>query len=219
MGDSCSIDEAPVVPVDGQADHIAGLDWAERFAGAVGATVDLLLAVPPVARLQSVQAATGQLLPSSTRILLDLAEEGAAGYLRCLVERLLALGIPATALVVRGDPTETIVRESARDDRDATVLLTHGLAGTKAFWAGSVAPNVVHQVTKPILLVPVHRKTARERQRRPLLFRRLYPRIPSRPARSPGPRSGTPLRSDGHYRSSTPRECVLPHREIADRSP
>lgn len=148
-----------LVPVDGQPEHAVGLDWVEHFAQALGATLDLLLVVPPAAKLQGVQAAAGQLLPSSTRVLLDLAEQGAAEYLHCQVTRLHTAGVAATGRVLRGNPADVIVQEAARDEVDGIVLPTHGHAGTEAFWAGSVASDVVRQVTKPILLIPVHGRT------------------------------------------------------------
>jgi nucleotide-binding universal stress UspA family protein len=38
---------------------------------------------------------------------------------------------------------------------DLIVLTTHRKAGTAAFWAGSVAPNVVRRAHVPILLIPL----------------------------------------------------------------
>ncbi|MCJ7723225.1 MAG: universal stress protein, partial [Anaerolineales bacterium] len=64
-------------------------------------------------------------------------------------------GFNASAEIVRGDPAQTIVDVSRRINTDLIVLSTHRRVGMDAFWARSVAPNVVRRTHIPILLVPL----------------------------------------------------------------
>ena len=60
-----------------------------------------------------------------------------------------------TAEVGRGDPATEIVNLFEKLHVDLIVLTTHRKAGTAAFWARSVAPNVVRQARIPVFLIPL----------------------------------------------------------------
>ena len=54
----------------------------------------------------------------------------------------------------RGDPAPQVV--AAARGSDLIVIGTHGKAGMKAFWSGSVASKIITQTHHPILLIPVN---------------------------------------------------------------
>ena len=63
-----------------------------------------------------------------------------------------------SAEVVRGDPATEIVNSSEKLDADLVVMTTHRKAGTAAFWARSVAPDVARRTMILILLIPLEEK-------------------------------------------------------------
>jgi nucleotide-binding universal stress UspA family protein len=74
------------------------------------------------------------------------------------LDELKQAGLQVTAEVARGDPATEIVNIAGRLHADLIALTTHRKAGTAAFWARSVAPNVVRRARIPILLIPIEEK-------------------------------------------------------------
>ena len=141
-----------LVPEDGQPEHEIGLQVATDLARATGAKLELLFVVPTAATLSGSDAVSSQLLPSATRIMLDLAERGAREHLH---QHLTALvGVSAQASVLRGEPAREVIVAADKLDADLVVLATHGKAGTEAFWSGSVAAKIIRACPRPLLLVP-----------------------------------------------------------------
>jgi nucleotide-binding universal stress UspA family protein len=87
--------------------------------------------------------------------LLDINVENAAEDLQEHLNELKQAGMRVTAEVARGDPATEIVNLSEKLQADLIVLTTHRKAGAAAFWARSVAPNVVRRARIPILLIPL----------------------------------------------------------------
>jgi len=48
-----------------------------------------------------------------------------------------------------------VVKSADEHEIDLIILATHGKKGMDAFWAGSVAPQIVARTRRPLLLVPV----------------------------------------------------------------
>jgi nucleotide-binding universal stress UspA family protein len=141
-----------LVPEDGQPEHEIGLQVATDLVRATGARLALLFVVPTAATLSGSDAVSSQLLPSATRIMLELAERGARDHLQ---RHLAALaGLHAQANVLRGDPAQEVVAAAEQLDADVVVLATHGKAGSEAFWSGSVAAKIIRACPRPLLLVP-----------------------------------------------------------------
>ncbi|MCX7006722.1 MAG: universal stress protein [Kiritimatiellaeota bacterium] len=133
-------------------EHEIGLQVATVLARATGAKLELLFVVPTAATLSGSDAVSSQLLPSATRIMLDLAERGAREHLH---QHLIALaGVSAQASVLRGEPAREVVAAAEKMNADLVVLATHGKAGSQAFWSGSVAAKIIRDCPRPLLLVP-----------------------------------------------------------------
>lgn len=67
--------------------------------------------------------------------------------------RLQAEGLPASAVVVDGDPAETIMRVADDHSADLVVLGTHGRTGVARALLGSVARNVMQHAACSVMVV------------------------------------------------------------------
>ncbi len=126
---------------------------ASALARAWDAAVHLEVVVPTARTLTGPDAATGVLLPTATRHVLNLAEQGSQEYVERLATRLAGQGLRATASVSRGDPATSLGEAADRVAADFVVLATHARGAMGAFWAGSLTPKVVTALHRPILLV------------------------------------------------------------------
>jgi len=155
--DECG--DAPVinrilVALDGISEHEKGLPLVARLAAAFSASLHLVQVVPTLGTLNFNQAAAGRLLPGTTTVMLEIAESEAQQHLAEHVAEWQATGLQVHAEVRRGDPVPQVV--AAAQDSDLIVIGTHGKAGMKAFWSGSVASKIITQTHLPILLIPVN---------------------------------------------------------------
>jgi nucleotide-binding universal stress UspA family protein len=144
-----------LVPLDTGTTHDASLPVAQQLAQAYHANIHLLTIIPTFGTVAGETAAASSLLPATTAALLEIAVENAADDLQEHLDELKNGRLQATAEVGRGDPANEIVDLSERLGADLIVLTTHRKAGTAAFWARSVAPNVVRRAHVPILLIPL----------------------------------------------------------------
>ena len=149
-----------LVPLDGDPAHEQGLPVAADLARRCGAELFLVFVVPTTGTLSGQEAATGRLLPSTMRAVLDIAQQDAAEYLARQMTALEATGLTVKAAIRRGDPASAIVEAADAAHADMIVLGTHGKAGMDAFWAGSISPKISGRSTLPLLLVPVAGHTA-----------------------------------------------------------
>jgi len=143
-----------LVPLDGRAEHEAGLPAAVELARLASAPIHLLMVVPTRSALGGPEAATGQLLPAATREVLELAEQEGVQYLERHVERLREAGLSASATVARGEPADVIRDTAVRLAADLIVLGTHGSAGVEAFWSGSLGQRLLGRIPASFLLAP-----------------------------------------------------------------
>jgi nucleotide-binding universal stress UspA family protein len=74
-------------------------------------------------------------------------------YVRRIAEKLTARGVPAEADVVQGEPVEEIIREARERGADLIAMSTHGHRKLYDLIFGSVAEEVRHEVSIPVLLV------------------------------------------------------------------
>jgi len=144
-----------LVPLDTGPAHDASLPVTQQLARAYQSNIHLLTVIPTFGTVAGETAATSSLLPATTAALLEIDVENAAEDLQEHLDELKNNKLQATAEVARGDPATEIVRHSERLPADLIVLTTHRKAGTAAFWARSVAPNVVRRAHVPILLIPL----------------------------------------------------------------
>ncbi|MFA6135271.1 MAG: universal stress protein [Phycisphaerae bacterium] len=154
-GQECFPFQRMLVPLDGQEEHEQCLPLSAELARLSRCQVTLLTVVPTAGSLRNGAAVAGSLMPGAAREALDLQEQRAVEYIRVQAGRLRSEGIDSAGLVVRGDPGQAIVRSAARLGADVIALGTHGKAGSKAFWAGSILPRVIRRSRASLLLVPV----------------------------------------------------------------
>ena len=144
-----------LVPLDTGPTHDESLPVAQQLARAYQSKIHLLTVIPTFGTVAGETAAASSLLPATTSALLEIQVENAANDLQEHLDDLKKTDLSATAEVARGDPVVEIVRLSEKLKVDLIVLTTHRKAGAAAFWAGSVAPNVVRRAHVPILLIPL----------------------------------------------------------------
>ena len=149
-----------LVPLDGQAAHESALPLAAQIARLASAPVHLLTVVPRWADLSGPRAATSQLLPAATREMLDLAEQRGVDYLAAVSTRLQREGICSSAAVARGRPARLIAQTANQRGADLVAMATHGQAGTRAFWSGSLGARLVGRIEASFLLVPAGKEQA-----------------------------------------------------------
>jgi nucleotide-binding universal stress UspA family protein len=79
----------------------------------------------------------------------DIAEQ----YLSSMADRFKAHGFQSSWDVVEGEPARRINEVAGELEADVIALATHGYSGLKRMAIGSVAEEVLHKATRPILLV------------------------------------------------------------------
>ena len=144
-----------LVPLDTGPVHDASLPMTEELARAYHSEIHLVTVVPTFSTVTGQAAAASSLLPATASALLEINVENAANDLQEHLDELKKGNLKVTAEVVRGDPATEIVNLSQKLKVDLIVLTTHQKAGTAAFWARSVAPNVVRRAQTPVLLIPL----------------------------------------------------------------
>lgn len=143
-----------LIGLDGNPEHEVGLNLGSELAKMIHARLHLLTVIKTLTTLGGNEAATGMLLPSTTKLMLDMAEETAFEYLEARADLLQKEGLAVSYDVKRGEPTTKIVQEAKEANADLVVLGTHGKVGLNAFWAGSVAPKIPSLTSIPLLFVP-----------------------------------------------------------------
>ena len=144
-----------LVPLDGSAEHEEGLRVAADLAEATGAMLCLVLIVPTPGTLAGAYAAVGRLMPHATRTVLDLAHRDGQEYLASIAARLQTRGLKVEVETVRGSVAAGVAAAARRTPPDMVIQATHGSAGTRAFWRGSLTPMLLARIPQPFLLVPV----------------------------------------------------------------
>lgn len=144
-----------LVLLDGTPDREPALEQAMVVARLFQAELRLVLVIPTLGTLSGGGAATGLLLPTTMRAVLDLAEQGATEYLDTVVKRCRAEGIAARGQVARGDPVPAILDVAEKLPADLIVAATHGRAGLEAVLSRSVSARVAERVACPIWLIRV----------------------------------------------------------------
>lgn len=144
-----------LVPLDSESMHDNSLPYAELLAKAYAAEIYLLTIIPTYATLTGENAAASSMLPATTTAILEIKEQTVKEDLQGHLDELLRAGCAAKAEILRGDPAALIVKTAKKVEADLILLSTHRKAGINAFWARSVAPNVVRKTQIPILLLPL----------------------------------------------------------------
>lgn len=138
-----------LVPVDFHVPSRAALMLASDFAGALGASIDVLHVVD-VPGGSSLFVSEGHVpVPDAYRAAI---EQQAADRLK---EWLVTTSAPAGASsqVAEGRPADEIVRYASNHSIDLIVMGTHGRAGMAHLFTGSVTENVVRTAHCPVVTV------------------------------------------------------------------
>jgi nucleotide-binding universal stress UspA family protein len=75
------------------------------------------------------------------------------GYIEARRDELEAAGISAEAVLAGGDPGSEIAAAAEREQCDLVAMSTHGHKGVQDLLRGSVANEVRHRTTVPVLMV------------------------------------------------------------------
>jgi nucleotide-binding universal stress UspA family protein len=142
-----------LVPLDGRAGHEPALPTASLLARAWAATVHLVIVVPTAGTLSGHEAATAVLMPSATRVALDLAQRGAEEYVERVARTLRADGLSAKSYVSRGEPAVCLMDAANTVGADLVIVASHAKGALDAFWSGSLTPKLMENLGRPILLV------------------------------------------------------------------
>jgi nucleotide-binding universal stress UspA family protein len=116
-----------LTPLDGSALAERGLDYAIRFASALGTGLTLLRVEPAADQL-----------------------DNARRYLETAARRVTSAGVAATLEVRHGEPASEIL--AAERDGDLVVITTHGTTGLERFLLGSVADRILCYGRAPMFL-------------------------------------------------------------------
>ena len=84
-----------------------------------------------------------------------MESKDARTYLDQRATELNQKGVQADYEISRGDPARAIIASARHLSADLVLMGTHGRAGADAFWAGSVAAQVVARIQAPLMLVPL----------------------------------------------------------------
>jgi nucleotide-binding universal stress UspA family protein len=144
-----------LVPLDTESVHDKAIPVAKELAKACKAQLDLLCVIPTLGTLAGEQAASGNLMPTTTTAYLDIAEEIAQEHFQAHLAEFQKAGFPATAEIARGDPASVIVKTAETNGANLIIFGTHGHSGLQAFWNRSVAASVARKTQIPLLLIPL----------------------------------------------------------------
>jgi nucleotide-binding universal stress UspA family protein len=144
-----------LVPLDSTSMAEAALKPAADLARLLSTEVHLVTVVPTLATARGDLEAVAQVMPGATRAALDMQEEDARDYLERVAQRLREEGVTVTTEVRRGETARVLADEAAEPEVGLVVVATHGRAGVRAAWAGSVADRLLGRTRAAILLLRV----------------------------------------------------------------
>jgi nucleotide-binding universal stress UspA family protein len=148
------LSERPIlVLLDGTGIDGQSLPLAAALAKVCGGSLFLVVVVPTLRTLSGVGAASGLLLPATTTKILQLAHSDASEYLSRQIALLQADGLRVSGEVLRGEPSDVIVK-AARDIAPSLIVLgIHTEEGLAAFLSKCAVSKVASSTPLPLLLV------------------------------------------------------------------
>lgn len=134
-----------LVPLDGSLPSEQSLLYAMTLARRSGATLQLAYVHTPLL------VGEGVMYLGTPDVQLWDEEKK---YLLSVVDRLKKAGLEkVSAHVLEGPITETLQEHALGEGSDLIVMTTHGHGPASRFWLGSVADQLVHRVSMPLLLI------------------------------------------------------------------
>ncbi len=125
-----------------------------ELAAIYGAKLHLLYVVPTAASATPEQLPGGRLVPSATRLLLDLETEQTIARMKEQLESISARNIEASGSVERGEAEPAVIGAANERQADMLVMATRGLAGLGAFWAKDLVPRISAGYDGALMLFP-----------------------------------------------------------------
>lgn len=146
-----------LVPLDGSERAEQILPHAENLAIKDDSTLILLYVIEPIAPsftpgMSMMVAAPPQELEIYWKNM-QAAEKEASDYLQKQAAALTKKTIETEAVVLRGDPVNSIVNTAREKDVDLIAMTSHGRSGLERVFYGSVTSGVLHKVDRPLLLI------------------------------------------------------------------
>ena len=139
-----------LVPIDGSSLAEQAFAPAVRLAKSADASLHLVLVEPPVSIMAMEQQSSDGAPPSSG----DELRLGYRQYLASMARTLSsANGVRTEWALLAGWAPHSLAVYIDEHDIDLTVMTTHGRSGFSRFWLGSVADELLHRVTSPVLLL------------------------------------------------------------------
>lgn len=146
--------ERPIlVMLDGTGVDEQSVPLAAALAKVCGASLHLVVVVPTLRTLSGVGAASGLLLPATTINILQLAHADAADYLARQIVLLRGEGLGVVGEVLRGEPSEIIVKTARQVAPSVIVLGIHNEEGLAAFFSQTAVSKVACSTPLPLLMV------------------------------------------------------------------
>lgn len=138
-----------LVPLDGSARAEQALPVAARIARSSGGSLLLVRVVSP-----QVDASGGMLsMPLVNERISEAAQAEATAYLQSLAASPVCSGVDTRLEVCYGLPVHHLLACAQSPEVDLVVLCSHGRTGFLRWVLGSVAHALIHQCTRPILLL------------------------------------------------------------------
>lgn len=148
-----------LVPLDGSPLSLGVLPYVEEAAQALGASLLLYNAVPPL----DIYPGTEMTPARVGGVMDDLLAQGQSFLAQVEKEIEDRGGVKVRSIVTIGFPTDEVVRVAEETDSGLIAMATHGRSGLNRWVLGSVADGVVRRSTLPCLLVRPEQAPGEER--------------------------------------------------------
>jgi len=139
-----------LVTLDGSQVAETILHYVKSLAKGMGSELILLEVIEPIMLPHMVGYRDQE---EYEQRLIAKAEEEAKRYLNKKKRALRGEGIKVRSVLLRGQPTQTILQYAEDKSVSLIALTTHGFSGIAKWVYGSVASNIVEASTRPIFLV------------------------------------------------------------------
>jgi nucleotide-binding universal stress UspA family protein len=144
-------------PVDLAAHTHSPAEQAASLAKALGAELVLLHVLgDPTFAISDPMLGPAELTSYGLPALADEYREEMGARLNRLGNRVRALGVPVSTMLVQGTTHEAIVNAADAEHADLIVMSTHGRKGLSHLLLGSVTERVVRTAKVPVMTLRVH---------------------------------------------------------------
>ncbi len=140
-----------VVPLDGSSFGEMALPYAEELSQQLKSKISLIHVLRSMNPALLSDPFTGS-IPSKEA--LEAFSEDASDYVRSVVETLKGEGIEAEAEVLKGKPSDCIIKYAGELPQSLTIMTTHGHGAMARWLLGSVTDRVTRNAKDVVLIIP-----------------------------------------------------------------